>query len=77
MQLRWGGGCQIPTLAGHNYLEKAIEHKSLHNFLDGMTAGVVALITITAFRLFRTAIICINYFPVFLSSAYPRAGNKS
>jgi chromate transporter len=56
------------TLIGHTYLEKAIANKSLHNFLDGVTAGVVGLITITAFQLLRTAITGIPAFVIFVLS---------
>jgi chromate transporter len=44
------------TLAGHAVLEKIIENKALHNFLDGVTAGVIGLIALTAIQLFRTTI---------------------
>jgi chromate transport protein ChrA len=37
-------------------LEKLIEHKGLHTFLDGLMASVVGLIAATAFALFRTAL---------------------
>jgi chromate transporter len=44
------------TLLGHSLLEKIIHNTSLHNFLDGVTAGVIGLIAITAIQLFRTTI---------------------
>jgi chromate transporter len=44
------------TLLGHGLMEKLIENKSLHNFLDGITAGVIGLIALTSFQLFRTTI---------------------
>ncbi|WP_225307137.1 chromate efflux transporter [Adhaeribacter soli] len=44
------------TLIGHNYLERIIQNKGTHHFLDGMTAGVVGLIAVTALELFRTTI---------------------
>lgn len=44
------------TLLGHGLMEKLIENKSLHNFLDGITAGVIGLITLTAIQLLRTTI---------------------
>lgn len=56
------------TLIGHAYLEKAMANKSLHNFLDGVTAGVVGLITITVHQLFRTAITGIPAFAIFVLS---------
>jgi chromate transporter len=36
------------TMIGHDYLEKLVENKSAHAFLDGVTAGVVGLIAVTA-----------------------------
>ncbi len=44
------------TLIGHNLVEKVIENKALHNFLDGITAGVIGLIAVTAIQLFRATI---------------------
>lgn len=58
----WGGALLITaavflpaflfTLIGHTWLEKLIATPSLHDFLDGVTAGVVGLIGITAAQLF-------------------------
>jgi chromate transporter len=39
------------TLVAHDYLEKLVEKPGLHNFLDGVTAGVVGLISATALQL--------------------------
>ena len=39
------------TLIGHQYMERLIANTSLHNFLDGVTAGVVGLIGLTAINL--------------------------
>jgi chromate transporter len=44
------------TLVGHEYLERLIANPSVHTFLDGVTAGVVGLITATTLVLFRQAI---------------------
>lgn len=44
------------TLIGHSLMEKAIDNKALHSFLDGVTAGVIGLIAMTAVQLFRTTI---------------------
>ncbi len=44
------------TLIGHEYFERLIENKTAHTFLDGVTAGVVSLIAITAVGLARAAI---------------------
>jgi chromate transporter len=44
------------TLIGHEYLERLIANPSVHTFLDGVTAGVVGLISATTLVLFRQAI---------------------
>ncbi len=44
------------TLIGHEYVERLVENKPAHAFLDGVTAAVVGLITVTALGLFRDAI---------------------
>lgn len=44
------------TLVGHNLMEKIIGNTALHSFLDGVTAGVVGLIAMTAVQLFRSTI---------------------
>jgi chromate transporter len=44
------------TLVGHNVLEKIIQNTALHNFLDGVTAGVIGLIALTALQLFKSTI---------------------
>jgi len=44
------------TLVGHQVVERLVENKALHSFLDGVTAGVVGLIAATTLVLLRTAI---------------------
>lgn len=44
------------TLVGHELIERLIENKTTHAFLDGITAGVVGLIAATAIQLIRVAI---------------------
>lgn len=44
------------TLVGFNVMERIISNTALHNFLDGVTAGVIGIIAITALQLFRTTI---------------------
>lgn len=39
------------TLLGHKYLELVIENKALHGALDGVSAAVVGLLTITALQI--------------------------
>jgi chromate transporter len=44
------------TLIGHDALEKAIANPALHNFLDGVTAGVVGLIAAVTITLAITTL---------------------
>lgn len=44
------------TLIGHRYLEWLVDHRAAHAFLDGVTAGVVGLIAVTALQLLRVAV---------------------
>jgi chromate transporter len=44
------------TLVGHDLVEHAVTNRALHAFLDGVTAGVVGLITATTLGLLRTAL---------------------
>jgi chromate transporter len=44
------------TLIGFSVLEKLITNKSLHHFLDGITAAVVGFIGVTAMQLFYSTI---------------------
>lgn len=44
------------TLCGHNVLERLISQPQIKTFLEGVTAGVVGLMAITAWTLLRTAV---------------------
>ncbi len=44
------------TLLGHDHLERIVETPSTHAFLDGVTAGVVGLIAVTAWQVGVTAV---------------------
>lgn len=44
------------TLVGHDYLERLVDNRTAHAFLDGVTAGVVGLIAATTVVLLRAAI---------------------
>ncbi|MDQ4005971.1 MAG: chromate efflux transporter [Actinomycetota bacterium] len=44
------------TLIGHRAIERVVQAPALHSFLEGVTAGVVGLITATGFRLLPTAV---------------------
>ncbi|HSH67587.1 MAG TPA: chromate efflux transporter, partial [Bacteroidia bacterium] len=54
------------TLIGHNYIQKVTENKALHNFLDGVTAGVIGLIAVTAIKLFQAAITDVLAIAIFI-----------
>lgn len=45
------------TLIGHRTIEKVVENRALHAFLDGVTAGVVGLIAATTVYLLKVAIV--------------------
>jgi chromate transporter len=53
------------TIIGHEYLEKLIENKSAHAFLDGITAGVVGLIAVTALGILNETILGLNAWIIF------------
>jgi len=44
------------SLIGHEYIEQLINHRPLHDFLDGVAAGVVGMIAGTALQLMLAAI---------------------
>ncbi|HRQ25142.1 MAG TPA: chromate transporter, partial [Anaerolineales bacterium] len=53
------------TMIGHEYLQRIVENKSAHAFLDGITAGVVGLIAVTALGILNETIIGQNAWIVF------------
>jgi chromate transporter len=53
------------TLIGHDYLEKLVENKSAHAFLDGVTAGVVGIISITALSILFETVTSLNGWIIF------------
>lgn len=53
------------TMIGHQYLERIVENKSAHAFLDGITAGVVGLIAVTALGILNETIVGQNAWIVF------------
>lgn len=44
------------TLAGHDHVERLVEKTSTHAFLDGVTAGVVGIIAVTAISIARETV---------------------
>jgi chromate transporter len=53
------------TMIGHDFLERVVETKSVHAFLDGVTAGVVGLIAATALGILNETIIGIHAWVIF------------
>ena len=54
------------TLIGHSVMEKLIANTALHNFLDGITAGVIGLIGVTAIQLFVSTVNSLPAIIIFL-----------
>ena len=53
------------TMIGHDYLERLVDNRSAHAFLDGVTAGVVGLISATALGILSETIIGIHAWIIF------------
>ena len=53
------------TMIGHDYLERFINNQSAHAFLDGVTAGVVGLISATALGILSETVIGIHAWIIF------------
>jgi chromate transporter len=53
------------TMIGHDYLERLINNQSAHAFLDGVTAGVVGLISATALGILSETVIGIHAWIIF------------
>ena len=53
------------TLIGHAYLEQLVDNQSAHAFLDGVTAGVVGLISATALGILSETVIGIHPWIIF------------
>jgi chromate transporter len=58
------------TLIGHDIFERLIQHRPLHAFLDGVTAGVVGLITATALGLFLVAVTDVPRLLIFAAALF-------
>ncbi|MGQ0646538.1 MAG: chromate efflux transporter [Gemmatimonadaceae bacterium] len=61
------------TLIGHRHVERLIANQAAHAFLDGVTAGVVGLIAVTAIGLSTDAVSSVPMFAIFvlaLAAAY-------
>ena len=53
------------TMIGHDYLERLITNQSAHAFLDGVTAGVIGLISATALGILSETVIGIHAWIIF------------
>jgi chromate transporter len=53
------------TMLGHDYLERLINNQAAHAFLDGVTAGVVGLISATALGILSETVIGIHAWIIF------------
>ncbi len=53
------------TIIGHEALERLVENRSAHAFLDGVTAGVVGLIAATALIILSETVIGLNAWVIF------------
>lgn len=53
------------TMIGHDYLERLVHNQSAHAFLDGVTAGVVGLISATALGILSETVIDIHAWIIF------------
>ncbi|RPJ20137.1 MAG: chromate transporter, partial [Chloroflexi bacterium] len=53
------------TMIGHDYLERLVNNQSAHAFLDGVTAGVVGLISATALGILSETVIGIHAWIIF------------
>jgi chromate transporter len=56
------------TLVGHRHLERLVENAAAHAFLDGVTAGVVGLIAVTALQLLRSTVATTLALAIFLTA---------
>jgi chromate transporter len=56
------------TMFGHDFLERLVDNKSAHEFLDGVTAGVVGLISATALGILSQTIIGLHAWIIFSAS---------
>ena len=65
------------TMIGHETLERLVENQSAHAFLDGVTAGVVGLISATALGILSETIIGIHAWIVFSAALIALFVSKS
>jgi chromate transporter len=56
------------TLIGHQWVERAVEERRTHALLDGVTAGVVGLIAVTAWELARVTLESVPALAIFAAA---------
>lgn len=65
------------TMIGHDYLERLVNNQSAHAFLDGVTAGVVGLISATALGILSETVIGIHAWIIFSAAVIALFVSKS
>jgi chromate transporter len=65
------------TMIGHDYLERLINNQSAHAFLDGVTAGVVGLISATALGILNETVVGIHAWIIFSAAVIALFASKS
>lgn len=65
------------TMIGHDYLERLINNRSAHAFLDGVTAGVVGLISATALGILNETVVGIHAWIIFSAAVIALFASKS
>jgi chromate transporter len=58
------------TLVGHQWVERLVEQRRTHALLDGVTAGVVGLIAVTAFDLARATLVSAPAALIFVAASF-------
>src|SRR5690349_4837045 len=65
------------TMIGHDYLERLIHNQSAHAFLDGVTAGVVGLISATALGILNETVVGTHAWIIFSAAVIALFVSKS
>jgi chromate transporter len=65
------------TMIGHDTLERLVDNQAAHTFLDGVTAGVVGLISATALGILSETVIGIHAWIIFSASLIALFVSKS
>jgi len=65
------------TMIGHDYLERLVNNQSAHAFLDGVTAGVVGLISAAAITILKATLISPHAWVIFLVALIALFASKS